>query len=229
MKRSEINRILQEAVQFIHEQHWELPPFAYWNKTEWETKGVEYREIVDTMLGWDITDFGSGDFNKIGLLMFTIRNGSFTDNRYEKSYAEKMLISQVGQITPCHYHYKKMEDIINRGGGTLVMQVYNSDTKDWIADTDVTVYRDGRKYTVPAGEKIYLKAGESITLKPGCYHTFWAEDQAVLIGEVSKVNDDRVDNHFLEPVGRFPVIEEDEEPLYLMSMDYPGFWSIEMK
>ncbi len=41
-----------------------------------------------------------------------------------------------------------------------------------------------------------------------------------LIGEVSKVNDDRVDNHFYNVPGRFPKIEEDEEPLYLMQMDY---------
>jgi D-lyxose ketol-isomerase len=59
----------------------------------------------------------------------------------------------------------------------------------------------------------------------GQYHSFWGEpgNGRVLVGEVSKVNDDRTDNHFLDPVGRFPEIEEDEEPLYLLAMDYfPG-------
>jgi D-lyxose ketol-isomerase len=40
------------------------------------------------------------------------------------------------------------------------------------------------------------------------------------VGEVSKVNDDWTDNHFLDGVGRFPDIDEDEEPLYLLAMDY---------
>ena len=64
---------------------------------------------------------------------------------------------------------------------------------------------------------------ESITLTSGMYHTFWGESGKgkILVGEVSKVNDDRVDNRFYEPVGRFPEIEEDEPPLYLLGMDYP--------
>lgn len=56
------------------------------------------------------------------------------------------------------------------------------------------------------------------------YHTFWGESGKgkILVGEVSKVNDDRVDNRFYEPVGRFPEIEEDEPPLYLLGMDLSG-------
>lgn len=34
---------------------------------EWAEKGDEIREIRDNMLGWDITDFGQGDFEKTGL------------------------------------------------------------------------------------------------------------------------------------------------------------------
>jgi len=37
---------------------------------------------------------------------------------------------------------------------------------------------------------------------------------------VNRVNDDRIDNHFFGAVGRFPEIEEDEEPLYLLTKDY---------
>lgn len=40
--------------------------------------------------------------------------------------------------------------------------------------------------------------------------------------EVSKVNDDTNDNRFYEKIGRFPKIEEDEKPLYLLFSDYPG-------
>lgn len=224
MKRSEINEILRNAVAFAQEKNFILPPFAFWSKKDWEDKGEEYNEIRDNMLGWDITDFGSGDFHKVGLLMFTLRNGNFNDKKYTKTYAEKLLITEVGQVTPFHFHFKKMEDIINRGGGTLVMQLYNSDENGGFADTDVPVSQDGRNYFVKAGSIIRINPGESVTFYPGCYHQFWAEGDTVLIGEVSKVNDDRVDNRFYNEVGRFPEIEEDEEPLYLMSMDYPGFF-----
>lgn len=220
MKRSEINQILKEGVEFIKKMNFKLPPFAFWSEAEWATKGAEYDEIRDNMLGWDITDFGGGDFNKMGLLLFTLRNGNFHDARYQKPYAEKLLITKVGQVTPYHYHSKKMEDIINRGGGKLKIQVYNSDENGEFADTDVLISSDGRNYYVKAGSIITLEEGESITCFPRCYHQFWAEEAPVLLGEVSKVNDDRTDNRFHTPKGRFPEIEEDEAPMYLLSMDY---------
>ncbi len=221
MKRSEINKIMKDAVEFIADKKFLLPPFAYWTAEEWKTKGHEYDEIRDNMLGWDITDFGSGDFSKIGLLMFTIRNGNFSDKKYIKPYAEKLLISEEGQVTPYHFHWSKMEDIINRGGGDLVIKVYNSTEDGKFADTDVDIYMDGRHFTVKAGDTVRLKPGESISIQTGMYHSFWAEGGKTLIGEVSKVNDDRVDNRFYEPTGRFPEIEEDEKPLYLLGNEYP--------
>ena len=220
MKRSEINKLLKEAVEFTREKQFLLPPFAFWGRKEWKTKGKEYDEIKDNMLGWDVTDFGSGDFNKTGLLLFTLRNGNMGDPKYTKSYCEKLLITKVGQITPFHFHFNKMEDIINRGGGILAMQLYNSTPDGKFATTDVKVSRDGRNYTVKAGSIVKIEPGESVTYYPGIYHQFWAEEKPVLVGEVSKVNDDRIDNRFYSAPGRFPKIEEDEEPLYLLSMDY---------
>ena len=220
MKRSEINKIMRECVKFCAEMHFMLPPFAFFRPEDWEGKTGEYYEVRDNMLGWDITDFGKGDFYKMGLLMFTIRNGNFTDKKYKKPYAEKLLIVEDAQITPYHFHHKKMEDIINRGGGNLIVKVYNSAGDESLADTPVRVSVDGRNYDVPAGTEIKLTPGESISLPNGMYHSFWGE-RKVLVGEVSVINDDRVDNRFLEPVGRFPEIEEDEAPLYLLGNEYP--------
>lgn len=223
MKRSELNAIMKDAVNFINEQHFALPPFVTWTYDEWKTKNSEYAEIQNNMLGWDITDFGSGDYSKIGLLMITLRNGSFANPDGTKPYAEKLLISDEGQVTPYHFHYKKVEDIINRGGGNLIVKCYNSDKDGNMLDTPVTVYSDGRAYVVEAGEVLTLKPGQSITLPAGQYHTFWAEGGRCLIGEVSRVNDDNVDNHFYEEVGRFPEIEEDEPILYPLFSEYPEF------
>ena len=223
MKRSELNGIMRDAVEFIDAMKFKLPPFAFWSPADWATKGHDYDEIRDNMLGWDITDFGSGDYKKIGLLMFTLRNGNFNDKKtYVKPYAEKLLIVEEGQITPFHFHWSKMEDIINRGGGDLLVQVYNSDEKEEFANTDVPLAIDGHRYSVAAGSVVRIRNGESISIQSGMYHKFWAEGGKTLLGEVSKVNDDRVDNRFHDKVGRFPAIEEDEPALYLLGNEYPA-------
>jgi len=226
MKRSEINAIIRDADAFIREHGFHLPPFAYWSPAEWETRGEEVREIVQNGLGWDITDFGQGDYRSKGLFLFTIRNGAPENVRTGKGklYAEKIMIVGVNQLTPLHFHWVKTEDIINRGGGDLVIKLYNGTPDEKLADTPVTVSIDGVEHTVAAGDNVVLHPGESITLPPYLYHKFWGEGGRVLVGEVSVVNDDKSDNRFLEPIGRFPEIEEDEPPVYLLCTDYPRYY-----
>jgi hypothetical protein len=221
MKRSEINSLIVNAIGFAKEQNFKLPPFAFWTPDDWKSKGHEADEIRDCMLGWDLTDFGLGNFKKTGLVLFTIRNGHPTDKRYPKSYCEKMMIQEDGQYTPMHFHWNKAEDIINRGGGELVIELYNADEEEKLAGTEVVVSMDGVKRTVKAGGTVRLNPGESICLTQRVYHKFWAENGRALLGEVSKVNDDQRDNRFLEPLGRFPAIEEDEPPRYLLCSEYP--------
>ena len=223
MTRSEINALMRESAAFLNEQGFHLPPFAFWSPDDWKTKGADADEIRDCMLGWDLTDFGSGEFHKIGLIMFTIRNGLLDDDRYPKPYAEKILIVEEEQITPMHFHWNKAEDIINRGGGNLVVQLYNSTPDEDLADTEVTVSIDGVRRTVKAGDTVTLTPGESVCLPSRLYHKFWGEKGKghILLGEVSKVNDDNTDNRFHESVGRFPDIQEDEEPLYPLFSEYP--------
>lgn len=223
MKRSEINRIIKEAMTFIDSHKFALPPFANWTPQDWRGKGHECDEIRDNMLGWDITDYGLGKFDKVGLVLVTIRNGNQNNSQYAKPYAEKLLISRVEQVCPMHFHWNKMEDIINRGGGTMVMKLYNATEEDDLADTDVTVVCDGIKMTVPAGTELEVPPGGSVTLTPRLYHAFWAKAGTgpVLIGEVSQCNDDNTDNRFYEPMGRFPAIEEDEAPFRLLCNEYP--------
>ena len=226
MKRSEINEIMRQAIEFLESRQFYLPPFAFWTPDDWRGKGAEVSEIVENQLGWDITDFGSGDFERIGLFMFTLRNGNLRnlETMSGKLYAEKVLIVRDGQVTPLHFHFQKMEDIINRGGGELLIQLYNSTPEEGLADSAVTVSMDGVRYTFPAGTVVTLRAGESITLPPRLYHKFWGQGGTVLVGEVSRINDDNVDNRFYEPVGRFPEVEEDEPPLYLLVGDYKDYY-----
>lgn len=229
MKRSEINKVMREAVKFLEERNFFLPKFAYWSINEWKMKGEEIQEIIENQLGWDITDYGSGDFTKNGLIHFTIRNGNPQNlNKGGKSYCEKIMIIEENQFTNLHHHKKKIEDIINRGGGILVIELYNSTKNDDLDNTLVTVSIDGTKKSLKAGSKIELTPGESITLTPIHYHKFWAKKDygKILIGEVSSVNDDYKDNIFLEETRRFTQIEEDEAPLYLLSDDYKKYLKI---
>ena len=226
MKRSEINAILRDADDFIRSHGFHLPPFAYWTPDDWRSKGADAAEIVQHGLGWDITDFGQGDYGRLGLFLFTLRNGDPANLKTGtgKVYAEKLLIVDVDQVTPFHFHWQKYEDIINRGGGTLKIQLYGSTFDDGFDDTDFNVSMDGVHYTFPAGHVVTLNPGESITLPTRLYHKFWGEGSRVLVGEVSTVNDDQSDNRFYDPVGRFPTIEEDEPPLYLLVGDYPKYY-----
>jgi D-lyxose ketol-isomerase len=177
------------------------------------------------MLGWDITDFGKNQFEKIGLTIFTLRNGHANKERYKnKTYCEKILISNEEQVTPMHFHWNKVEDIINRAGGNIVIEIHNSTGDDKLADTEVEVSLDGVKKKFTAGANLVLKPGESITIPSRLYHSFWAEKGkgTVIVGEVSKVNDDNSDNRFLQNMGRFPSIEEDSPPIHLLCTEYPG-------
>ena len=226
MKRSEINAIIRDGDRFARELGFRLPPFAFWTPEEWQQKGPEVREIANNGMGWDITDFGSGNYANVGLFLFTLRNGDPADLAKGKGklYAEKLLIVDVDQITPFHFHWLKTEDIIVRGGGKLAVQLYNATPNEGIADTDVTISTDGVQRTVKAGTTLIFSPGESITLPPYCYHKFWGVDERVLVGEVSTVNDDAADNRFYKPAGRFPQIEEDEAPLHLLVGDYARYY-----
>ena len=225
MKRSEINRALKDLENMIAEYKYYLPKFANFTPEEWKTKGHEYDEIRDNMLGWDITDFGQGNFQKTGFSLVTIRNGNQKmQDVYKKPYAEKLLYLDEGQYAMNHFHWYKMEDIINRGGGNILIRVYNSLPDESVDKTgDVTVHTDGLTRVVPAGTQIRLTPGESLTITQGMYHDFEVEPGtgAVLIGEVSQCNDDTTDNRFNPPAGRFPQIEEDEPPYRLLCNEYP--------
>ncbi len=223
MKRSEVNEILAEAEAFIGSFGYRLPPFAFWTPNEMRQRRAEIGALVEGRLGWDVTDYGEGKFGEIGLTLFTVRNGRTADLAAGKGmlYAEKIMISRAGQVAPMHRHVVKAEDIINRGGGSLAVELFAS-TDDGSIDQrgPVTVPCDGTSRRLEAGATLALDPGASVTLLPGTWHAFWGEGADVLVGEVSTVNDDLTDNVFRDPVGRFPEIVEDEPPRRLLVADY---------
>ena len=225
MKRSEINNAIKRAMTRLEEFKITLPMFGYWTKADWENKKDITEVIRQRMLGWDVTDFGSGDFDTCGATLFTVRNGDKNDPELKMPYAEKYIIlsDETEQEIPLHYHIYKSEDIINRGGGILVVQLYNK-AEDGGLDTvnDVTFYSDSVKKTVKAGGIVEIEPGNSITLEPYVFHRFQAKKDCglLIVGEVSKVNDDNTDNVFYKKSERFTAVIEDEAITYPLVNEY---------
>lgn len=222
MRRSEVNAILQRTREFFMRQDVHLPAWADYGLSQWRAlEKSRAAELLALRLGWDVTSFGAADFQQTGLTLFTLRNGSPDGQPWRKPYAEKVMHVRDGQVTPMHYHPRKMEDIINRGGGNLIVELHNR-AGEALAQSAVSVTLDGISQTHAAGSQIRLSPGESVTLPPGIWHSFWGEAGYgdVLAGEVSMPNDDEHDNVFLTPLARFNALEEDEAPRWLLCNDY---------
>lgn len=225
MKRSEINQYINHAKQMLEKNNITLPAFGYWEIDQWKAKQGSLDNLIKSMLGWDVTDFGSGDFLNTGSVLFTVRNGCLDDKNIGTPYAEKYIFQrhETEQQIPFHFHRTKTEDIINRGGGVLMLELYNSTSDDKI-DTvsQVKVKMDGIYHTFAPGEVVEVEKGCSITLVPGLYHRFWAKKDAgdLIVGEVSSINDDNADNIFLDPKERFVLVDEDEAIIHPLCNEY---------
>ena len=215
MRRSEINRLQNEALEIFAEHRFNLPLFGRWTPADWIAQPAAARYCLTHQMGWDVTDFGSSRFEERGLVIFCVRNGlqAVPD---EKPYAEKLLVVRENQETPLHAHKIKMEDIIVRGGGALMIELHNMGETGGLDTTPVHVMVDGVEHLLEGGEPLRLAPGQSATITRNLWHRFYGEigGGTVFVGEVSQVNDDFSDNNFLETIGRFAKIEEDEPILY---------------
>jgi D-lyxose ketol-isomerase len=174
MKRSEINAAIAEATAGFAKHGWTLPPNPR----------------------WDVTDFGLGDFDKVGLILVNLAE--------QPEYCEKLMYVKQNQVTPRHYHASKKEDIICRWGRLVI---------ELPSENDEKLQVNGEWRDIPAGEHLVLSSGERVTLTKGVLHAFWADSEYAIVGEVSTANDDTNDNFFEDKrVGRFSTIDEDEAP-----------------
>lgn len=230
LSRSRINRAISTAKTVLEKLAFPLPPFAHWSPGQWHHAGDEAVEVRDCMLGWDVTDFGSQSFETLGRTLFTLRNGRTDRSDYPKPYAEKVLIEPEGQRSPLHCHLSKREDIINRGGGDVIVLLYQS-TPEGTPDTQASlnIQVDGFRRKISAGELVSLRPGESLSIPPRTFHQFWGEGGVLVDGlrhsisiEVSSVCDDWNDNIFFDPwATRFPTILEDADRTGFLCHEYP--------
>lgn len=212
MKRSEVNAAICRAKELLEQYRWSLPHWAYWSESDYAADPLLAAHLHKHQMGWDVTDFGSDDFSHRGLTLFCLRNGVQSESD-SVPYAEKLLFVDEDQETPFHYHKIKMEDIINRGGGILMVEFCHVNASD---RGSITVSIDGCRQFVEPYMPLELHAGQSVTMTRGLYHRFYAKPGygMVLGGEVSQVNDDGRDNYFLDKIGRFAQIDPDESAIH---------------
>ncbi|NQT81066.1 MAG: D-lyxose/D-mannose family sugar isomerase [Candidatus Aminicenantes bacterium] len=227
MKRSKINNLIDEGIVFLNSRNYTLPPQAFWSLKDWYKNREKVGEITKRRIGWDLTDFDSGDYKKTGLLLYTLSNGFIGQDGkpVDQSFSNKILIVEENQVTPMHHHRSKMEDIINLGGGNLQIKIYNMDKKEGVEKySPLKIFHNEMWESYEPGTVINLKPGDRIRLDPNHYHEFWGQPGhgKTLVEEVSSVNDDRTDNIFVDKPGRFPEITEDEKPKYLLCTELPG-------
>ncbi|MDO8586043.1 MAG: D-lyxose/D-mannose family sugar isomerase [Armatimonadota bacterium] len=219
LRRSEVNAILRNASDFFSSFGDFLPPQSKWSVEEWRARKAEMGPAIKGGVGWDVFK-PSPDFAKEGLTLYTLTNGY--PGSYQV-YAEKLLMATPGQVTPMHYHAIKQEDIICAGGANMHIELYWAAGERQLGDKPVEVVISGAVKTVKPGEELALRPGERITLAPKMFHRFWADPDAdgpAFIREVSMVNDDATDNYFLDELGRFAEVIEDEPILWPLCSDY---------
>ncbi len=182
MKQSEINQLCREAAECLKTHHWVLPPNPEWSAT----------------------DFGLGDYKKVGLVEVLLAN--------EPEYCEKIMYAREGMVTPAHTHYEKKEDIICRHG-RLKITVWSSNPREHGEKAPVEVKINRRLETHQSGVPFELAAGARITLTSGIWHEFVPVGAPCVIGEVSTFCNEETDNIFADKkIDIFQAPEADEPP-----------------
>ena len=213
MKRSEINRSIQEAKILLEEYKWSLPKWAYWSKSNYESNPKLSEYLRNHQMGWDVTDFGKNNFQKEGAVLFCIRNGN-KKSKKSTTYCEKLLLLMPNQKIPFHFHKRKTEDIINKCNGVLELGLYASNNQFYKKKESFILNIDSKPTRIKPNTKIFLKPGQSITIKPYFCHYLKSSNKNkknLIVGEVSSLNDDCCDNYFPDKNLRFSKIEEDEK------------------
>ncbi len=184
MKRSQINRALDEAKAAFDKINWILPPNPR----------------------WDISDFGLGQFDQKGLVLVNLAE--------EPEYCEKIMYAKKNQQTLRHTHKLKKEDIITRSGVLAIQLWDDATTdKDESHTFEVrrngepfTVY-NGQIVEVPAGQRITMTSGLYHSFWP-------LTDDCVIGEVSTANDDATDNYFTDPTVGRFPKIEEDEPRRY---------------
>ena len=189
MKRSTVNRAVQDARNFFEKHHWHLPD--------------EPR--------WDVTDFGLSDFDRYGLVLVNLAE--------EKEYCEKLMYARKGMMTPSHTHKKKKEDIIVRNGRLAVQvwkgipeETTGEASFQLKVDGRWKTFQSGDLVTLDAGQRITLTPGIYHEFYP-------LSDECIIGEVSTANDDLHDNFFVNPDIGRFSEIIEDETPIVKLISD----------
>ena len=97
MKRSQINEAIRRAEALLARHDIPLPQTARWRPEDWRAHADQIETIRQVMMGWDVTDFGTGDFDRVGAALYTVRNGLLDEPEVGVPYCEKYIVMKEGQ------------------------------------------------------------------------------------------------------------------------------------
>ena len=184
MKRSEINRSIDNAQKFFTAHHWALPPNPR----------------------WDVTDFGLGNFKENGLVLINLAE--------EAEYCEKLMYAIKNQKTPAHAHKKKKEDIIVRNGQLAIRlwlgnpeNIQHEGMFEIQVNNEKKMVSQGDTLHLSSGERITLIPGIYHEFYPVSEECIIGEVSTAN----DDLNDNFFVN---QEIGRFSEIEEDEPSKY---------------
>lgn len=183
MKRSQINRAIQEASACFAAHGWVLPPDPR----------------------WDVTDFGLGEFAAYGLVLVNLAE--------EREYCEKLMYARKGQKTPTHAHGSKKEDIICRNGTLAIHlwngrpdRVEDGGVFQLKVNGRLREVQNGQVLSLQSGERITLEPG-------GYHEFWPESDECIIGEVSTYNDDASDNFFVNPDIGRYSEIEEDEPPV----------------
>jgi D-lyxose ketol-isomerase len=223
MKRSEIDAAIERAIGNAKKYGVALPKWADWNPSQFDESadGIRHQK-----LGWKVIDFGAGDFQHCGLVLFALcsplvdefgapltkpqRVGSH--DYPVTAFSRKYLFVQAGQTEPHHFHRQKArKEVTVVAGAPVRFELAWGESDTALSNKDVDVQVDGIWHHLPANGSIVVNAGETITLPGNLSHIISVEGGGAdsILLETSTANNDRSDNifPFMTPTSK-PVIED---------------------
>jgi D-lyxose ketol-isomerase len=228
MKRSEIDAAIERAIGSAKKHGVALPKWADWHPLQFDASadGIRHQK-----LGWKVVDFGVGDFQNCGLVIFALcspiadesgapvtKQQTIGGHDYPVTgFSRKYLFVQAGQTEPHHFHRQKTrKEVTVIAGASVRFELAWADGDTQLSDKDVEVQVDGIWHHLPANGSIVVAPGETITLPGELSHIISVPEggQDTIMLETSTANNDSNDNIFPFMTPTSAPVSEDAKARY---------------
>ena len=203
LQRSDINRLIEEAMEEFGRKGFILPAWAYWDLKKWDENRELAEDIRKEELGWRVSDFNSGRFEAYGGGFFTLSNAALDSDGSRKDidqmHSVKYIYRKGGQKAPLHFHWSKREEYLNYGDGITTIVLYNRASENEIdTKSPVEVKINHIWQAVAAGTPVEIPSASSIYIPRRTIHAYGTKKGSTVAVETASRNNDNKDNHWVE-------------------------------